>query len=33
VPGGEPIAAVLEIAGGRAGELAVQPGDRVDWRD
>ena len=32
VPGGEPVAAVLEIAGGRAAELGIAAGDRVDWR-
>jgi uncharacterized membrane protein (UPF0127 family) len=31
VPGGEPIAAVLEIRGGRAAELGIRPGDHVDW--
>lgn len=31
VPSGEPIAAVLEIAGGRAAELGIVPGDRVEW--
>jgi uncharacterized membrane protein (UPF0127 family) len=31
VPSGEPVAAVLEIAGGRAAELAIHAGDRVEW--
>ena len=31
VPAGEPVAAVLEIAGGRAAELGILPGDRVSW--
>jgi uncharacterized membrane protein (UPF0127 family) len=31
VPAGEPIAAVLEIRGGRAAELGLKVGDRVDW--
>ena len=31
VPAGEPVAAVLEIRGGRAAELGIRPGDRVDW--
>ena len=32
VPGGEPVVAVLELAGGRAAELGIVAGDRVDWR-
>jgi len=28
-----PVAAVLEIAGGRAGELGIKPGDQVRWSD
>ena len=31
IPGGEPIAAVLEIRGGRAAELGVKEGDTVSW--
>ena len=31
LPGGEPIAAVLEIRGGRSGELGIKEGDRVSW--
>jgi uncharacterized membrane protein (UPF0127 family) len=31
VPAGEPIAAVLEIAGGRAAELGIREGDKVEW--
>lgn len=32
VPSGEPVVAVLEIAGGRAAELGIRPGDRVEWK-
>jgi len=31
VPAGEPVAAVLEIAGGRAAELGIREGDRAEW--
>jgi uncharacterized membrane protein (UPF0127 family) len=31
VPAGEPVAAVLEIRGGRAAELGIKPGDMVQW--
>ena len=31
VPVAEPIAAVLEIAGGRSSELGISAGDRVAW--
>jgi uncharacterized membrane protein (UPF0127 family) len=31
VPAGEPVAAVLEIAGGRAAELGISEGDTVEW--
>lgn len=31
VPSGEPVTAVLEIRGGRAAELGIKPGDRVEW--
>jgi uncharacterized membrane protein (UPF0127 family) len=32
VPGGEPIVAVLELRGGRAAELGIREGDRVEWK-
>ncbi|MEH6758220.1 MAG: DUF192 domain-containing protein [Parasphingorhabdus sp.] len=32
VESGEPVAAVLELAGGRAAELAIGPGDVVKWQ-
>lgn len=31
VPAGEPVAAVLELAGGRAAALGIAAGDRVRW--
>jgi uncharacterized protein len=31
VESGEPVVAVLEIAGGRSAELGIQTGDRVTW--
>ncbi|CAN5886476.1 hypothetical protein BH11PSE6_BH11PSE6_28400 [soil metagenome] len=31
VPSGEPVAAVLEIRGGRAAELGIAEGERVSW--
>lgn len=33
IPSGEAVAAVLEIAGGRAAELGIEEGDRVTWTD
>lgn len=32
VPAGEPVAAVLEIRGGRAAELGIREGDAVSWQ-
>jgi len=31
IPSGEPVVAVLEIRGGRAGELGIREGDRGEW--
>ena len=31
MPSGESVVAVLEIAGGRAAELGIRVGDRVEW--
>ena len=31
VPSGEPIVAVLELNAGRAAELGIAPGDKVEW--
>ena len=33
VQSGEPVAAVLELAGGRAAELGLAEGDKVAWKD
>jgi uncharacterized membrane protein (UPF0127 family) len=32
VDSGEPIAAVLELAGGRSAELGIAAGDKVAWK-
>jgi uncharacterized membrane protein (UPF0127 family) len=31
IPSGEPVAAILEINGGRSAELGISPGDTVSW--
>jgi uncharacterized membrane protein (UPF0127 family) len=33
IPSGEPVAAVLELNGGRAAELGIAEGDKVTWPD
>ncbi|MEO1044090.1 MAG: DUF192 domain-containing protein [Pseudomonadota bacterium] len=33
VPSGEPVAGVLELIAGRAAELGVGPGDKVEWTE
>jgi uncharacterized membrane protein (UPF0127 family) len=32
VPSGEPVAAVLELNGGRSAELGIAEGDKVSWK-
>ncbi|MEJ8629013.1 DUF192 domain-containing protein [Sphingomonas sp. I4] len=31
IPSGEPVAAVLELVGGRSAELGISEGDSVSW--
>jgi uncharacterized membrane protein (UPF0127 family) len=31
VPSGEPVAAVIEIAGGRSAQLGIKAGDKAEW--